>query len=410
MEAYAKMKNGKIAMFKAYKYRIHPSPEQKKLMEMHFGHSRHVYNWALREKINHHEQTGKSLDKNELQKRLVQMKKSEKPWLGEVNSQSLLAALLNLETAYRNFFQKRASFPKFKKKYDGHQSFQCPQHVIADIESSLLHLPKIKSVRTKFHRDFVGQIKTVTISRKPSGKYFASILVDNQESIPVKSAVEPDRTLGIDMGLSHYLVTSHGHKENHPAHLRNNLSRLAKKQQQFSRKIKYSKNRSMEKTGLAKLHERIGNKRGDFIHQQSAKLAFKNHETTFAVEDLHVKGMIKNRKLARAITDSGWRKFINALTYKCEWTGKNVLTINRFAPSSKTCHVCSARQEKMPLNVREWQCDVCETLHDRDINAAKNIRAFALADAVGSTVCVKQFPHGDNVQRRCHGERSGAIH
>ncbi len=379
-------------MLKAYKYRIYPSGNQEKLLMLHFGHTRHVYNWALEQKIKHYEETGKSLHKSELQARLVQMKKTEKPWLTEVNSQSLLAALFNLDMAFRHFFQKRAAFPKFKRKYDGYQSFQCPQHVNVDFENGLLHLPKIKNIKSKFHREFAGEIKTVTIKRVPSGKYYASILVDDQESLPIKAMIESDKTLVMDIGLMHYVITSNGEKKNHPTHLRNSLSQLKKVQQQFSRKAKESKNRKKEKKILAKIHEKVANRRQDFIQQLSAEFAFNNHETSFAIEDLHIKGMIKNRKLSRALADSGWRSFINALTYKCERIGKNVLTINRFAPSSKVCNVCKVKQANMPLSIREWRCDDCGTLHDRDINAAVNIKAYALADAVGLTVCVKQFP------------------
>lgn len=387
-----------MTMLKAYKYRIYPDESQRKLIELHFGHSRHVYNWALEQKINHYKETGKSLSKKILQESLVKMKKLEKPWLKEVNSQSLLASLFNLENAYKNFFQKRTAFPNFKRKYDGHQSYQCPQHVTVGFENKQLNLPKIKGIKTHFHRHFIGEIKTVTVSRMPSNKYFVSILVEDENRVPAKSSIEADKTLGIDLGLSHYLITDQGQKENHPTHLHQGLLHLKKKQRQFSRKIKYSKNRAKEKVKLAKLHEAIGNQRKDFVHQLSAKLAFNNHETSFAVEDLHIKGMIKNRKLSRALADSGWRSFINALSYKCDWIGKNILKINRFAPSSKTCSVCGARRESMPLSVRKWQCNDCNTLHDRDINAAKNIKAFALADAVGPTVCVKQFPCSDNVQ------------
>lgn len=384
-------------MLKAYKYRIYPDEVQKRLIEMHFGHARHVYNWALEQKINHYKETQKSLSKKILQQQLVRMKKEEKPWLNDVNSQSLLAALFNLETAYKNFFRKKIGFPKFKKKYDGHQSYQCPQHVMVDFENGLFHLPKIKNIETKFHRIFSGQIKTVTVSRTPSNKYFASILVDDKSKIPMKSVIEEDKTLGMDLGLSHYLITDQGHKEPHPTHLRHGLLQLRKQQQKFSRKVKYSKNRSKEKVRLAKLHENISNKRKNFAQKLSAELAFNNHETSFAVEDLHIKGMIKNRKLSRALADSGWRSFINALTYKCNWVGKNVLTINRFAPSSKKCHVCHTKRDKMPLHIREWRCDVCKTLHDRDVNAAKNIKAYALADAAGLVVCVKQFPCNDSI-------------
>lgn len=385
-------------MLKAYKYRIYPDEAQNKLIELHFGHVRHVYNWALAQKIDHYKKTQKSLRKKILQQQLVQMKHMEKPWLNDVNSQSLLAALFNLEIAYKNFFSKKIGFPKFKKKYDGHQSYQCPQHAAVDFENGLLNLPKIKNIKTKFHRDFIGQIKTVTISRTPSNKYFASILVDDKSEIPMKSLIEENKTLGMDLGLSHYLITDQGQKVNHPTHLRNGLCLLRKQQKKFSRKIKYSKNRSKEKIKLAKLHENISNQRKDFVQKLSAKFAFKNHETSFAVEDLYIKGMIKNRKVSRALADSGWRSFITALTYKCNWAGKNVLTINRFGPSSKMCHVCGTKREMMPLHIREWRCDVCKTMHDRDINAAKNIKAFALADAAGLAVCVKQFPCNHSIQ------------
>ena len=397
-------------MLKGYKYRLYPNSVQQELIEKHIGHARHVYNWALALKSKYYNETSKTLSRGELQTLLVLMKKTEKPWLKEVNSQSLLAALFNLETAYQNFFQKRAQFPQYKKKYDSHQSFQCPQHVTVDFENGYLHLPKIKSIRAQFHRSFSGEIKTVTIRRMASGKYYASILVENHDPLPVKAMIERDKTLGMDLGLTHYLITDQGEKHPHPTYLKNSLSRLKKKQQQFSRKKKYSKNRSKEKNILAKCHETVTNRRYDFIQQLSAKLAFNNHETSFAVEDLHIKGMIKNHKLARALADSGWGKFIQALTYKCSWLGKNILTINRFIASSKICSICGFRLEKLALNVREWRCNDCGTVHDRDINAACNIKAFALADAAGLAACVKQFPYSNDYQRNRYSERSSVVH
>lgn len=386
-------------VLKAYKYRIYPSQAQQALLAKHFGHARHVYNWALERKIRTYEATGKSISRRELQDQLVKMKREEKKWLKEVNSQTLLAALKDLESAFTNFFDKRAGFPKTKKKYSPYQSFQCPQHVSVDFSNGLLHLPKIKSIKAKLHRGLSGTIKTVTISKVPSGHYLASILVDDKAPVVMPCCIEADKTKGIDMGLSYYLIDSEGGKEGHPQYLKKSLSQLVKSQRQLSRKkTKTSKDRQKQKIVLAKQHEHVANRRHDFVHQLSAKLVYKNHETSFAVEDLHIKGMIKNRKLSRRIADSGWRKFIQALKYKCAWSGKNVLQINRFLPSSKTCHVCKAKIEKLPLSVREWQCDVCRTKHDRDINAAKNIKAFALADAVGHTVCVKQSPCSDSIQ------------
>jgi putative transposase len=386
-------------MLKAYKYRLYPDKKQQELLAKHVGHARHVYNWALEAKKKTYEETGKSLSKRALQDQLVLMKRTEKPWLSEVNSQTLLAALMNLEKAFINFFAKRASFPKCKKKYDSHQSFQCPQHVKVDAELNLLHLPKIKAIKASYHRMFTGTVKTVTISKVPSGKYFASILIDNQEPIATPSCIEADKTSGLDMGLTHYLISSEGDKKEHPKHLRSSLLQLVKSHQQLSRKkVKDTHNRAKQKMLLAKKHEKVANRRHAHIHQLSAILAYKNQETSFAVEDLHIKGMIRNRKLSQAIGDSGWGKFISCLKYKCEWSGKNLLTINRFLPTSKICHVCDRKREKLPLSVREWQCDSCFAVHDRDINAAKNIKAFALADTRGSSVCVKQFPCSDNVQ------------
>lgn len=380
-------------MLKAYRYRIYPNAEQKKAFAVHFGHTRHVYNWALALKIQSYEETGKSLSRKELQNQLVQLKKTDKPWLKEVNSQSLLAALLQVETAYKNFFEKRCGFPSFKKKYQGHQAYQCPQHATVDFVKAQLHLPKIKSIAAVFHRPFTGKIKTVTIKKTPSEKYYASVLVDDGLAPIPASPIEANQTLGLDIGLRDYLIDSNGNKTPNPRLFRKSQALLAKKQRQFSRKTKKdSKNRAKEKISLARLHEKVRLRRQDFVHQLSASLVYKNHETSFAIEDLHIKGMIKNRKLSKAITDSGWRQFINAIGYKCKWHGKNLLSIDRFAPSSKTCHVCGAKRDKLPLSVREWQCDDCGARHDRDINAARNIKAFALADAQGQGVCVKQFP------------------
>lgn len=380
-------------MLKAFEYQIYPTREQKRQLCIHFGHTRYVYNWALEQKIKTYEATKKSVSRSELQARLVEMKKSDKPWLREANSQSLLATLFQLEAAFQNFFQKRAGFPKFKKKYNGHQSFQCPQHVTVDVKNKLLNLPKIKHIGIKLHRFFSGIIKTVTVKKAPTGKYFVSILVENQEALPQKTVIEPDKTLGLDVGLTHYLIDSKGKKEAHPAHLKEKLQTLGIAQKQLARKKqKDAKNRAKQKSMIATIHEKVANRRHDFVHQLSARLVFNNHETTFAIEDLHIKGMIKNRKLSRAIADSGWRKFTNALNYKCEWYGKNLLKIGRFAASSKTCHVCGIKRKELPLQIREWRCE-CGVLHDRDINAAQNIKAFALADALGSSVCVKQFPY-----------------
>lgn len=372
-------------MLKAYKFRIYPDKTQAELMAKHFGCARHIYNWGLHLKQSHYQETGKSLSKRAIQDLLVASKKADKPWLNEVNSQSLLASLLHLDNAFGNFFKKLAKFPRFKKKQASWQSFQCPQHAEVNFEKGLLNLPKIKNISTKFHRSFSGKIKTVTIKKSPSGKYFASILVEEAISAPIPTLIEQDKTLGLDMGITHFCIDSQGNKVDNPKHLLASLGRLKAEQQKFSRMKKESHRRGKQKLKLAVLHETVANKRYDFIHQLSAKLAVENQATSFAVENLHIKGMVKNHKLARAISDCGWGLFLNALSYKCEWNGKNLIKIDRFAASSKTCSTCGLKQEKLPLSIREWQC-CCGAQHDRDINAAIMIKQFSLAQPPGHCV------------------------
>lgn len=376
-------------MLKAYKYRIYPTKEQAGKLACHFGCSRHVYNWALKAKEKHYQETGKSLSKRAIQDAMVKSKKTEFPWLCDVNSQSLLAALDNLDRAFSNFFSGRSKYPRTKKRYDGWQSFQCPQHVTVDAKDGVIHLPKIKGIKATLHRNFSGIIKTVTIKRNPSEHYFASILVEDGTGLPGASPVIAEQTVGLDVGLTHVLIDSDGDKTDNPRYLKRSLYRLGVEQKKWARNKKDSANRAKQRRRVALLHEKTSNRRHDFIHQQTAKLAVKNHATSFAVEDLHIKGMVKNRKLSRAIHDVGWGKFLTILTYKCEWHGKNMITIDRFAPSSKRCHVCGYYNKVLPLSVREWECPSCLTIHDRDINAAKNIRLIGLADSPGHGDCVK---------------------
>ena len=376
-------------MLNAYKYRIYPTKAQAAQLACHFGCARHVYNSALAAKEKHYQETGKNLSKRAIQDAMVLSKKSAFQWLRDVNSQSLLASLDNLDRAFANFFSGRAKFPRYKKKHSGWQSFQCPQHVTVDAEASVIHLPKIKGIKAKLHRPLSGKIKTVTIKRNPSGHYFASVLVENEMVLPIASPVIAEQTIGLDVGLTHVLIDSEGNKTDNPRFLKKSLERLGVEQQIWARQKKGSANRAKQRRRVALLHEKTGNRRHDFIHQETAKLAVKNHATSFAVEDLHIKGMVKNRKLSRAIHDVSWGKFLTILTYKCERFGKNIITINRFAPSSKRCHDCGYHNKVLPLSVREWECPSCLTVHDRDINAAKNIRLIGLADSPGHGDCVK---------------------
>ncbi len=367
-------------MLKAYRYRIYPNATQAQAFAAHFGCARWVYNWGLEKKTAHYKETKKTLSKRALQDALVVLKKSEdKQWLNEVNSQTLLAALANLDVAYRNFFQKRAKHPKFKSKYKGHQSYQCPQHVKVDFENELIHLPKIKSLKVKLHRSFEGKIKTCTIRKTPTDKYYISVLVENEAPIPIPTTIEEKQTVGIDLGIKALLITSHNETEPNHKFLYKKTRRIRRLQRQLSKKEKTSKNRVKAKKRLARLHEQVGYQRKDMIHQASAKLVYKSHDTCFAIEDLNVAGMMKNHKLAKAIGDCGWGNLIATLTYKAQWTGKTVLVIDRWAPSSKTCSHCGGYKKELTLADRTFRCTDCGIAIDRDYNAACNIKRFALA-------------------------------
>jgi len=362
-------------MYRAYKYRLYPTNSQKELIAKHIGSSRFVYNLALETKTMAYIGNHVNLSRYDLQKQMVDLKK-ELPWLKEVNSQSLQVALLNLDTAYSKFF-KGAGFPKFKSKHRGKQSFSVPQNVI--VEGEKLIIPKFKEgIDIVLHRETKGVIKSATISRTPTGKYFVSILCDTGEDCKTKPKIKKETTVGIDLGIKDFLITSDGEVSDNPKYLREAESRLKYVQRKYS---KYKGKRTKNK--LAKLHEKVANQRRDFLHKESFKLVSENQ--TIAIEDLNVKGMLKNHCLAKSISDVGWSMFTTMLEHKCEWYGVNLLKIGRFEPSSKACSNCGAVNKELTLKDREWTCNGCGTHHDRDINAAVNIKNFALKNHVSGT-------------------------
>lgn len=374
-------------MLKAYKYRIYPNQQQAIAFEQHFGCVRFVYNWALALQNRYYKIFGKSLSRTQIQNQLVKKKKTGKfAWLNEVNSQSLLNALLNVHTAFTNFFKSRAKFPRFKSKKIPQRSYQCPQHCTINFEQGIINLPKIKGIKTVFSREFVGNIKTVTITKTATGKYHASILVENNEVVPTPTTIEPSLTVGIDLGISHLLNLSDGSKFDNPKHLANASKRLAVQQKIFARKQKTSKNHQKQKLAVARIYEKVRNQRLDLHHKITHKLICENQATSYALEDLGVKNMVKNQKLAKAIHDVGWGQFVTLLTYKANWHGKNILKVNRFFASSKICSHCHHKLDSLPLSVRNWACPSCQIQHDRDANAASNIRHQALANALGLSV------------------------
>ncbi|MDC0835439.1 RNA-guided endonuclease TnpB family protein [Geitlerinema sp. CS-897] len=354
-------------MFKAYKYRIYPTHEQQATLAKSFGCCRWYWNYALNLCQETYRTTGKGLSRGYLQGLLPALKK-EYPWLKEdVYSQCLQVVALNLSTAYRNFFEKRAKLPRFKSKH-GRQSISYPQNV--KFEGTCIKLPKVGLVRCRQHRSFEGQIKTVTLSQNPDGKYYASVLVENKKEPPLLSTER--KAIGIDLGLTDFAITSEGSKYNNPKHFDKHARNLKRKQQKHARKRKSSKNRNKSRVKVAKIHAKISRCREDFLHKLSRKIV--NESQVIVVENLNVKGMVRNPKLAKAINDVGWGMFGTMLKYKAESEGKVYLEVDRFFPSSKTCHVCLNQIESLSLEVRSWTCQHCQTCHDRDINAAINIK------------------------------------
>lgn len=296
---------------------------------------------------------------------LKDLKSGDYKWLKEVNSQILQQSLMNLETAYGNFFRKNSKFPKFKRK-SNNQSFRVPQHIV--IRDSNIHIPKFKDgIPINIHRHLDGIIKSATFSKTPSDKYFVSILCE----VPKKSKDKTGKSVGIDLGITDFIVTSDGTKIKNPNFNRTFKPKLAKAQKHLSRKTKGSKRQQKQRIKVARIHEKIANSRKDFQQKLSTKLI--NEYDTIAVETLSVKNMMKNHNLAYSISDSGWSSFTSMLEYKALWYGKKVIKIDRWYPSSKTCNSCDYIIDKLPLSVRKWKCPKCSYEHDRDINAAKNI-------------------------------------
>jgi len=356
-------------MLKAFKYRLNPNKVQAELINKHIGSTRFVYNLALECKQMAFVGNRVNLSCFDLMSQLPDLKK-ECEWLKEVNAQSLQQSIVNLDAAFTRFFKGKADFPKFKSKNRIRQSFNVPQNV--SINEGSLVMPKFKEgIRIILHRELKGSIRQATISRTPTGKYFASILCDTGEEVKPKAKIKESTTIGIDLGIKTYLVSSDGQEFENPKFLRKAQNRLKYVQRKFS---KYKGSRTKKR--LAILHEKVANQRKDFLHKTSTKLIRENQSV--AIEDLNVSGMLKNHNLAQSISDAGWRMFVDMLEYKAEWYGVNVLKIGRFDPSSKTCSNCGNINKELTLKDRTWTCKGCGTVLDRDINASINIKNFAL--------------------------------
>ena len=366
-------------MLRAYRYRIYPTDEQKVLFAKTFGCCRFVYNWALNLKITAYQERKETLGNVYLTNLMKSELKAEYEWLSDVNSQSLQSALRNLDTVYTNFFRntKAIGFPKFKSRKD-RQSFLCPQHCRVDFEKGTVTIPKAKDIPAVLHRKFKGTVKTVTVSMAPSGKYFASVLVDTAiQELPV-TLIQDDTTLGIDLGLKSLAVCSDGRTFDNPKNLQRSLDRLKLLQKRLSCKQKGSSIRNKARIRVARLQEYIANSRKDNLHKITYALTHDSQVRTICMEDLNVKEMQRNHHLAQAVSDVSFGMFLTLLEYKCKWYGVNLVKIDRFAPSSKTCGKCGYIYKGLKLSERSWTCPECGTHHDRDFNAACNIKEFGL--------------------------------
>jgi putative transposase len=394
---------------KAVQVRLYPSEQQQIQLAQTFGCSRWWWNFALSKSIETYKETGKGLGQVALNALLPKLKKEkDTEWLADCYSQVLQATTLNLTTAYKNFFEGRARFPRFKSKH-GKQSIQYPQNV--KIVNGNVKLPgNIGIVRAKIHRPIEGKIKTVTVSIAPSGKYFASILTELEGDAPT---LGEGKIYGVDLGLKHFAVVTDGEKVSkydNPRHIAKHERNLKRKQKKLARKVKGSNSRNKYRKVVAKVYERVSNSRQDFLHKLSHKLV--SDSQAVIVENLYVKGMVpfgnakgeRNHNLAKAISDVGWGTFTNFLAYKLERKGAKLVEINRWFPSSKLCSKCFYRMTEMSLDVREWTCPHCGTHHDRDGNAAINIRAegIRMLKAEGSSVSAVGGEVRPKIGRKSH--------
>ena len=362
-------------MQKGYKARIYPTTEQQTILNRTFGSCRFAYNFFLAERVRAYKEDGVSLTYSKTANMLTSIKgDKDHLWLNEVDSMALQEALRNLDRAYQNFFKGKAKFPKFHSKHSKQSYRTRNQGNGIRIVERTIRIPKVGFVKFKGLKDFDGRILNVTISRSASGKYYISLCVEIADTTLSNNGC----TVGIDVGIKEFYTDSNGNTIANPKTYRKHEKKLIREQRRLSHKQKGSKNSNKQRIRLAKEHEKVANIRSDFLHKQSLKLA--NENQVVCIEDLNVKGMLRNRHLAKAISDVSWSEFFRQLEYKTAERGGIVVKVPTFYPSSQTCSCCGYQNSLIKnLSVREWDCPKCGSRHNRDKNAATNILNKGLA-------------------------------
>ena len=368
---------------RAYQYRIYPTDEQKQIFARTFGCARFVYNWALRLRTDAYYQEQKRIYYSETSAMLTDLKQQpEYSWLNEVSCVPTQQALRHLDKAFRNFFEGRTEYPKFHSKH-GEQSAEYTTSAFKWDGQQLTLAKMDEPLSIVWSRPLPKGCKptTVTVTKDTAGRYFVSILVEQD----IKSLPIVNKQVGLDLGLKSMVITSDGEHVGNPKYFAKDEKKLAKAQRRLSAKKKGSKNRAKARLKVARLHAKIADRRQDYQHKLSTRIIRENQ--TICIEDLSVKNMVKNPKLAKAISDVGWAEFTRQLAYKAQWYGRTLIKIDKFYPSSKRCHRCGHVLDSLSLDERFWRCPECKTFHDRDSNAAKNVLAVGLTvSACGEAV------------------------